>query len=78
MADRLLIAVIIGVGGMAAFGIQLAYSNSGDIEGITTSIEYLREDVREIKDTVNRLYENQIKLSANQKLLCDKLEVDCI
>ncbi|MDA7940380.1 MAG: hypothetical protein MPJ04_07610 [Nitrosopumilus sp.] len=63
---------------MAAFGIQLAYSNSGDIEGITTSIEYLREDVREIKDTVNRLYENQIKLSANQKLLCDKLEVDCI
>ena len=46
----------------------------GGIEGIPTTPDYLRGDVKKIKETTRLIYE----MSANVKILCDKVEADCI
>ncbi|MDA7952918.1 MAG: hypothetical protein MPI95_05865 [Nitrosopumilus sp.] len=70
----IIIPLIVAVGGIAGFGVQEANSNSEEIEGVQASLDYLRDDVKEIKETTRLIYE----LSANVKLLCDKVEADCI
>ncbi len=70
----IIIPLIVAVGGIAGFGVQEVNSNSEEIEGVQASLDYLRDDVKEIKETTRLIYE----LSANVKLLCDKVEADCI
>ena len=68
-----MLLVVFGIGVMAWFTVQESYSHSVELEGVRDSLDHIREDVREIKETTRLLHD----LSTNVGLFCDKTEAAC-
>ncbi|MDA8008105.1 MAG: hypothetical protein MPK75_00030 [Alphaproteobacteria bacterium] len=68
-----MLLVVFGIGVMAWFTVQESYSHSVELEGVRDSLDHIREDVREIKETTRLLHD----LSTNVGLFCDKTGAAC-
>ena len=70
VALAVVITLFLSAAGVGAYGVQLAYTNAGEIQGIEANLDHIRKDLDSIVPKIDRVYENSI-------VLCNELEVNC-